>query len=132
MSRSNVRDRMAGCAQVFHAKAFRQLRRLLHGMDDVGEHFFIRSLSRCAKWDPHGGKSKADFCKMLDDRFILKQVCACGRGCACVSVCICICVMYIYTNTFRANVTTPFHDAYQYIHTLRVQTLTLRDTVSWV
>jgi len=26
------------------------------------------------KWDPHGGKSKAEFCKMKDDRLILKQM----------------------------------------------------------
>jgi len=35
---------------------------------------FIRSLSRCVKWDAHGGKSGADFCKMADERFILKQM----------------------------------------------------------
>lgn len=35
---------------------------------------FIRSLSRCVKWEATGGKSGANFCKMADERFILKQM----------------------------------------------------------
>ena len=60
--------------QIFFAKEFRDLRCLLHGKGEQGEDDFVRSLSRCVKWDPHGGKSKADFSKMLDDRYILKQM----------------------------------------------------------
>jgi 1-phosphatidylinositol-3-phosphate 5-kinase len=30
------------------------------------------------KWDPHGGKSRSEFCRMADNRFILKQVCVGG------------------------------------------------------
>ncbi|GAA5986475.1 hypothetical protein JCM10908_003767 [Rhodotorula pacifica] len=35
---------------------------------------FIESLARCLKWDAAGGKSKVDFMKTLDDRFIVKQL----------------------------------------------------------
>ncbi|CAI9097354.1 OLC1v1033756C4 [Oldenlandia corymbosa var. corymbosa] len=35
---------------------------------------FIRSLSRCEKWDAQRGKSSAFSAKTLDDRFIIKQV----------------------------------------------------------
>ncbi|GAA5823507.1 hypothetical protein JCM11251_000661 [Rhodosporidiobolus azoricus] len=35
---------------------------------------FVESLARCAKWDAQGGKSKVDFMKTLDDRFIVKQL----------------------------------------------------------
>ncbi|KFK44391.1 hypothetical protein AALP_AA1G251400 [Arabis alpina] len=35
---------------------------------------FVRSLSRCKKWDAQGGKSKVYFAKSLDERFIMKEV----------------------------------------------------------
>ncbi|GAA5866486.1 hypothetical protein JCM3774_004699 [Rhodotorula dairenensis] len=35
---------------------------------------FVESLARCFKWDAAGGKSKVDFMKTLDDRFIVKQL----------------------------------------------------------
>ncbi|TKA50760.1 hypothetical protein B0A53_06025 [Rhodotorula sp. CCFEE 5036] len=35
---------------------------------------FVESLARCLKWDAAGGKSKVDFMKTLDDRFIVKQL----------------------------------------------------------
>ncbi|KAG1328066.1 1-phosphatidylinositol-3-phosphate 5-kinase FAB1A [Cocos nucifera] len=35
---------------------------------------YISSISRCKKWDPQGGKSKAFFAKSMDDRFIIKQI----------------------------------------------------------
>eukprot|EP00036_Acanthoecidae_sp_10tr_P018718 CAMPEP_0206303226 /NCGR_PEP_ID=MMETSP0106_2-20121207/9126_1 /ASSEMBLY_ACC=CAM_ASM_000206 /TAXON_ID=81532 /ORGANISM="Acanthoeca-like sp., Strain 10tr" /LENGTH=1719 /DNA_ID=CAMNT_0053734011 /DNA_START=177 /DNA_END=5336 /DNA_ORIENTATION=- len=60
--------------KVFYANEFRGLRRQLHGLGDEGERRFIKSLSRCMRWDPHGGKSKASFSKMHDDRFILKEM----------------------------------------------------------
>lgn len=35
---------------------------------------FIRSLSRCSRWNAQGGKSNVYFAKSLDERFIVKQV----------------------------------------------------------
>ncbi|CAG0920643.1 unnamed protein product [Notodromas monacha] len=39
-----------------------------------GEEKFVRSLARCVPWAAKGGKSGSDFCKTVDDRFILKQM----------------------------------------------------------
>lgn len=39
-----------------------------------GEESFIRSLSRCMRWEARGGKSGSKFCKTKDDRFILKEM----------------------------------------------------------
>lgn len=62
--------------QIYFAREFKELRSMLAGTEDAhrSEDDYIRSLSRCVKWDPHGGKSKAHFSKMLDDRYILKQM----------------------------------------------------------
>ena len=60
--------------QVFFAKEFRELRSLFFCDGSDGESEFIRSLSRCSKWDPQGGKSRSEFCKMKDDRLIMKQM----------------------------------------------------------
>ncbi|KAL4333191.1 hypothetical protein GQ457_07G045520 [Hibiscus cannabinus] len=54
----------------YYAKRFESLRRTCC----PSEMDFIRSLSRCKKWDAQGGKSKVFFAKTLDDRFIIKQV----------------------------------------------------------
>ncbi|XP_039024394.1 1-phosphatidylinositol-3-phosphate 5-kinase FAB1A-like isoform X2 [Hibiscus syriacus] len=54
----------------YYAKRFQSLRRTCC----PSEMDFIRSLSRCKKWDAQGGKSKVFFAKTLDDRFIIKQV----------------------------------------------------------
>ncbi|TYH15397.1 hypothetical protein ES288_A05G038700v1 [Gossypium darwinii] len=54
----------------YYAKRFESLRRTCC----PSELDFIRSLSRCKKWDAQGGKSKVFFAKTLDDRFIIKQV----------------------------------------------------------
>jgi hypothetical protein len=35
---------------------------------------FARSLARCVKWHPTGGKSGATFYKTLDDRFVIKRI----------------------------------------------------------
>ncbi|PIN09518.1 Phosphatidylinositol-4-phosphate 5-kinase [Handroanthus impetiginosus] len=35
---------------------------------------FVRSLSRCKRWNAQGGKSNVYFAKSLDERFIIKQV----------------------------------------------------------
>lgn len=54
----------------YYAKRFEALRR----MCCPSEMDFVRSLSRCKKWGPQGGKSNVFFAKTLDDRFIIKQV----------------------------------------------------------
>ncbi|GAA6016064.1 hypothetical protein JCM10207_004429 [Rhodosporidiobolus poonsookiae] len=61
-------DISARCT-VFWVEQFEALRRQC-GCDTQ----FIESLSRCFKWDAVGGKSKVDFMKTLDDRFIVKQL----------------------------------------------------------
>ncbi|XP_065919768.1 1-phosphatidylinositol 3-phosphate 5-kinase-like isoform X3 [Dysidea avara] len=57
--------------KVYFAEEFRQLRELVF---PYGEERFIRSLARCVKWQAKGGKSGSSFCKVVDDRFILKQM----------------------------------------------------------
>ncbi|GAA6063971.1 hypothetical protein JCM10212_004781 [Sporobolomyces blumeae] len=60
---------LSASCKIFFAEHFEALRR------QCGcERQFIESLSRCYKWDSSGGKSKADFMKTLDDRFIVKQL----------------------------------------------------------
>ncbi|XP_077230408.1 FORMS APLOID AND BINUCLEATE CELLS 1C [Tasmannia lanceolata] len=54
----------------YFAKQFDALRRKCC----PSEVDFIRSLSRCRRWNAQGGKSNVDFAKTLDDRFIIKQV----------------------------------------------------------
>ncbi|BGO98590.1 Mitochondrial distribution and morphology protein 12 [Rhodotorula toruloides] len=61
-------DISARCT-VFWVEQFEALRRQC-GCDMQ----FVESLSRCLKWDAAGGKSKVDFLKTLDDRFIVKQL----------------------------------------------------------
>ncbi|GAA5844076.1 hypothetical protein JCM9279_003724 [Rhodotorula babjevae] len=61
-------DISARCT-VFWVEQFEALRRQC-GCDKQ----FVESLSRCFKWDAAGGKSKVDFMKTLDDRFIVKQL----------------------------------------------------------
>ena len=53
----------------YYAAQFDAMRRLALGNAD-----FVRSLSRCRKWHPRGGKSGAFFAKTADDRFVVKQV----------------------------------------------------------
>jgi len=62
--------------EVLFAKEFHSLRILLPRSDDEisSSIDFARSLSRLDLWDPHGGKSKVDFSKTADDRYILKQM----------------------------------------------------------
>ncbi|XP_064389208.1 1-phosphatidylinositol 3-phosphate 5-kinase-like [Halichondria panicea] len=57
--------------KVYYAEKFRELRELIF---PSGEESFICSLSHCIKYDAKGGKSRSAFCKVADDRFILKQV----------------------------------------------------------
>lgn len=55
--------------KVFYAEQFDALRKKC-GVDDR----IVESLSRCAKWDSKGGKTKSIFLKTLDNRFILKSL----------------------------------------------------------
>jgi 1-phosphatidylinositol-3-phosphate 5-kinase len=55
--------------KVFYAEQFDALRRKCGVADRI-----VDSLSRCAKWDSKGGKTKSLFLKTLDDRFVLKSL----------------------------------------------------------
>jgi 1-phosphatidylinositol-3-phosphate 5-kinase len=55
--------------KVFYAEQFDALRRKCGVADRI-----VESLSRCAKWDSKGGKTKSLFLKTLDDRFVLKSL----------------------------------------------------------
>ncbi|KAI5477182.1 1-phosphatidylinositol-3-phosphate 5-kinase [Pseudohyphozyma bogoriensis] len=55
--------------KIFFAEQFDALRRNCGCSSQ-----FIESLARCVKWDSSGGKSKVDFMKTRDDRFIIKEV----------------------------------------------------------
>ncbi|KAK5683767.1 Mitochondrial distribution and morphology protein 12, partial [Elasticomyces elasticus] len=55
--------------KVFYAEQFDALRQKCGIADRV-----VESLSRCAKWDSKGGKTKSIFLKTLDNRFILKSL----------------------------------------------------------
>ncbi|KAL2216676.1 phosphatidylinositol-4-phosphate 5-kinase [Thermoascus aurantiacus ATCC 26904] len=55
--------------KIFYAEQFDALRRKCGVADRI-----VESLSRCAKWDSKGGKTKSLFLKTLDDRFILKSL----------------------------------------------------------
>lgn len=55
--------------KVFYAEQFDALRRKCGVADRI-----VESLSRCAKWDSKGGKTKSLFLKTLDDRFVMKSL----------------------------------------------------------
>lgn len=55
--------------KIFYAEQFDAIRRSC----GVSERI-IESLSRCAKWDSKGGKTKSVFLKTLDDRLVLKSL----------------------------------------------------------
>ncbi|KAL8698007.1 MAG: hypothetical protein Q9224_002050 [Gallowayella concinna] len=55
--------------KVFYAEQFDAVRRKCGVSDRI-----VEALSRCAKWDSKGGKTKSVFLKTLDDRFILKSL----------------------------------------------------------
>ncbi|KAJ5103245.1 hypothetical protein N7532_003774 [Penicillium argentinense] len=55
--------------KVFFGEQFDALRKKCGVADRI-----VESLSRCAKWDSKGGKTKSIFLKTLDDRFILKSL----------------------------------------------------------
>ncbi len=59
--------------RVYFAENFRLFRQARLGRSG-GEERFVRSLTRCVPWAAKGGKSGSNFCKTVDDRFILKQM----------------------------------------------------------
>ncbi|KAF8213990.1 hypothetical protein K438DRAFT_1660635 [Mycena galopus ATCC 62051] len=64
-----VGKRLKFSCTVYYAKQFDNLRKRC-GIDDV----FVKSLSRSANWAAEGGKSKSNFWKTADDRFIIKTL----------------------------------------------------------
>lgn len=58
--------------KIFYAAKFHLLRQLIFtGQDETS---YIRSLSRCKKLQPRGGKSKSEFWQTVDDYFVLKDL----------------------------------------------------------
>jgi len=53
----------------YYSKQFNALRNLC-----IGEDQFILSLSRSKSWSAKGGKSGSNFCKTLDNQFVLKEI----------------------------------------------------------
>lgn len=64
-----IGKRLKFSCTVYYAKQFDILRRRC-GIGDV----FLKSLSRSANWAADGGKSKSNFWKTSDDRFIIKTL----------------------------------------------------------
>ncbi|KAJ7440325.1 hypothetical protein B0H11DRAFT_2292992 [Mycena galericulata] len=64
-----IGKRLKFSCTVYYAKQFDHLRKRC-GIDDV----FLKSLSRSANWAAEGGKSKSNFWKTADDRFIIKTL----------------------------------------------------------
>ncbi|CAF0753950.1 unnamed protein product [Adineta ricciae] len=58
--------------KIFYAAKFHQLRQIIFSNTD--QTSYIRSLSRCKKWQPRGGKSKSEFWQTCDDFFVLKDL----------------------------------------------------------
>ncbi|KAL8278325.1 hypothetical protein RQP46_009217 [Phenoliferia psychrophenolica] len=55
--------------KIFFAEQFDALRRNCGCSSQ-----FVESLARCIKWESSGGRSKVDFLKTRDDRFIVKEI----------------------------------------------------------
>ncbi|EGV66020.1 hypothetical protein CANTEDRAFT_119090 [Yamadazyma tenuis ATCC 10573] len=55
--------------KIFYSEQFEALRKAC-GKEDR----FLQSLSRCIKWNSSGGKSKSNFLKTLDNRYIVKEL----------------------------------------------------------
>ncbi|KAK7035354.1 hypothetical protein VNI00_011885 [Paramarasmius palmivorus] len=64
-----IGKRLKFSCTVYYAKQFDILRKRC-GVDDV----FLQSLSRSQNWSAEGGKSKSNFWKTADDRFIIKTL----------------------------------------------------------
>ncbi|KAI9810171.1 MAG: 1-phosphatidylinositol-3-phosphate 5-kinase [Pycnora praestabilis] len=55
--------------KIFYAEQFDAVRRKCGVSDRI-----VESLSRCAKWDSKGGKTRSVFLKTMDDRLVLKSL----------------------------------------------------------
>ncbi|KAJ3914042.1 hypothetical protein F5877DRAFT_51221 [Lentinula edodes] len=64
-----IGKRLKFSCMVYYAKQFDTLRKRC-GVDSI----FLESLSRSANWSAEGGKSKSNFWKTADDRFIIKTL----------------------------------------------------------
>jgi 1-phosphatidylinositol-3-phosphate 5-kinase len=64
-----IGKRLKFSCTVYYAKEFDGLRRRC-GIEDI----FLKSLGRIANWAAEGGKSKSNFWKTNDDRFIIKTL----------------------------------------------------------
>jgi 1-phosphatidylinositol-3-phosphate 5-kinase len=64
-----IGKRLKFSCTVYYAKQFDGLRRRC-GIEDI----FLKSLERSANWAAEGGKSKSDFWKTSDNRFIMKTL----------------------------------------------------------
>ena len=64
-----VGKRLQFSCTVYYVRQFDVMRRRC-GVDDV----FVRSLLRSANWAVDGGKSKSNFWKTQDERFIIKTL----------------------------------------------------------
>jgi len=64
-----IGKRLKFSCTVYYAKQFDGLRRRC-GIEDV----FLKSMGRCTNWAAEGGKSKSNFWKTSDDRFIIKTL----------------------------------------------------------
>lgn len=64
-----IGKRLKFSCTIYYAKQFDMLRRRC-GIEDV----FLKSLSRSMNWAAEGGKSKSNFWKTSDDRFIIKTL----------------------------------------------------------
>ena len=64
-----IGKRLRFSCTVYYAKQFDQLRKRC-GVDDV----FLKSMARSENWAAEGGKSKSNFWKTTDNRFIIKTL----------------------------------------------------------
>jgi 1-phosphatidylinositol-3-phosphate 5-kinase len=64
-----IGKRLKFSCTVYYAKQFDALRRRC-GVEDV----FLKSMAKCEPWKAQGGKSRSNFWKTSDDRFIIKTL----------------------------------------------------------
>ena len=64
-----IGKRLKFSCTVYYAKQFDALRRRC-GVEDV----FVKSMAKCELWKAQGGKSRSNFWKTSDDRFIIKTL----------------------------------------------------------
>jgi 1-phosphatidylinositol-3-phosphate 5-kinase len=64
-----IGKRLKFSCTVYYAKQFDALRRRC-GVEDV----FSKSMAKCERWKAQGGKSRSNFWKTSDDRFIIKTL----------------------------------------------------------